>query len=383
MGGRCAIAMFADACGWGVVQTRPWFLQSLTHRVPAKSLFGFSSACVPAILTGNVPDQNDHWSSFYYSPETSPFKILKTLSVLPGSIFDRGRVRRYLSKGIARLYGFTGYFQIYNLPFEALPLFDYAEKYDIFRPGGINRGEGLFDLLKREGIPYQASNWKLSEDRNFAALIEALDRGETRFALLYTASLDALMHEHTKNSPLVDARMRSYDARVAQVLDHASKNYDDVRFILISDHGMATVHTVVDLMPRMEKLPLRFGEDFAAVYDSTMLRFWFFKPKAADAIRDVLPNDQFGRWVSEQELRDYGTYWPDGKFGHAVFALEPGVLLNPSHMGRVAPAGMHGYRPEHEDSDAALLANFVPQTPVRSITSFFTVMTEMARWAAA
>jgi hypothetical protein len=374
--------MFVDACGWEVLRSRP-FLPELSHRQAARSLFGFSSACVPAILTGRLPNQNDHWSSFFYAPASSPFKVTRALSVLPGSIFDRGRVRRYLSKGIAKGYGFTGYFQIYNLPFESLPLFDYAEKNDIFRPGGINRGTSIFDDLAAEKVPHHVSNWRLSEDANIAALGRAIEEGTTRFAFLYTASLDALLHERTKDSLLVDEKLKWYEEKVRSLLAAARSRYDEVRFALISDHGMATIHTIVDLMPRIEALGLRFGVDFAGVYDSTMLRFWFFSETAEQRIREVLLDDALGSWVSEERLKAYGTWWPDGKFGQAIYALEPGVLLNPSHMGRVAPAGMHGYRPDHPDSDASLLADFEPRAPVADITGFYGVMREMAAWATA
>lgn len=378
---RISIAMFVDACGWDVVGPRPMFLEELKFRRPVRSLFGFSSACVPAILTGRLPNENDHWSSFFYSPETSPFKALKGLRFLPSSLVDRGRVRRYLSKGIGAAYGFTGYFQIYNLPFNALPLFDYGEKNDIFRPGGINRGESIFDELDSRGIPNHVSNWRHDEPDNIDALRREINRGEIRFAFLYTAKLDALMHEHTKESPLVDAKLEWYETQVRSIIEDARQHYDEIRFALFSDHGMAGVHTVIDLMPTLEALPLEYGRDYAAVYDSTMLRFWFFSDEAENAIRRALPDNHRGGWVSEQRLRNYGAWWPDGKYGDAVWALEPGVLLNPSHMGRVAPAGMHGYRPDHEDSNASLIANFEPSATVGTITDLYGMMCEMASWA--
>lgn len=383
MSTRLSIAMFVDACGWDVVGPRPDWLSRCHHRQPVESLFGFSSACVPAILTGKLPCDNDHWSSFFYAPDTSPFKALRALRFLPAAVVERGRVRRYLSLAIARAYGFTGYFQIYNLPFDALPLFDYAEKHDIFCPGGINRGGSVFDDLTAAGVRYHVSNWRRSEDDAIAALTTAVGEGEIEFAFLYTAKLDALMHQHTKDSPLVDDKLGWYAGHVDQILELAGQRYDEVRFALFSDHGMATIHTVVDLMPGLEALGLEFGRDFAAVYDSTMLRFWFFSDRAEPLIRAALPNDDRGRWVDETQLRAYGAWWPDRRFGHAVYALEPGVLLNPSHMGRVAPAGMHGYRPDHPDSNAALIANFEPSTEVGRITDLYHLMGEMAAWVRA
>ena len=378
---RLAIATFVDACGHAVLASRPWFMDELEHRQPVKSVFGYSSACVPAILTGRLPNENDHWSSFYYAPQTSPFRRLRHLRVLPRRVFDRGRVRAWLSKGLARAHGFTGYFQIYNVPFEALSLFDYGEKNDIFVPGGINKGTSIFDDLARERVPSHVSNWRKSEEENFASLEAAVREGRPSFAFLYTAGLDALMHDVTKSSPEVDQKLRWYQNRLRRLLGLARERYDEVRLAVFSDHGMCTVERVVDLVPRIERTGLRYGVDYAAIYDSTMMRFWFLRDGAEGKIRRALEDGPDGRWVTDEELRAYGTWWEDHRYGDAIYALEPSVLLNPSHMGNVALAGMHGYRPEHPDSDSALIAGFTPDVSVERITDLYGLMRSMASWS--
>jgi hypothetical protein len=136
-------------------------------------------------------------------------------------------------------------------------------------------------------------------------------------------------------------------------------------------------------MPAIERTGLRFGRDYVGVYDSTMMRFWFLQDGAEPQIRAALPDTDTGAWVTDDQLRAWGAYWPTGRFGQAVYALSPGVLLNPSHMGTVPLAGMHGYRPDHPDSDSALLASFRPETEVRSITDLFHLMVEMHEWTRA
>ena len=113
-----------------------------------QTVFGYSSTCDPTILTGLQPAQHGHFSFFYYNPQDSPFGVCRWLSLLPQSLTRRGLVRRLMSSAIRRYYGYTGYFQIYNMPFRYLPLFDYSEKRDIYQPNGINSGVVASDNLR-------------------------------------------------------------------------------------------------------------------------------------------------------------------------------------------------------------------------------------------
>ena len=157
---KISIVVFIDALGWEVLKGRRFMEDQLPVRRKLRSVFGFSSACIPTILTGLMPREHLHWSFFYYSPQTSPFKPLRLLGRLPRSLVDRGRVRNLVSKLIKRLYSYTGYFQLYNIPFEHVDKFEYCEKSDLFVPGGIHRGKNIFDHLSHAGVPYHVSDWR-------------------------------------------------------------------------------------------------------------------------------------------------------------------------------------------------------------------------------
>ena len=379
---RLSISMFVDACGWEVIRSRPWFLNDLTYRRRVKSVFGYSSACVPAILTGKLPNENGHWSTFFYSPATSPFRPLRALGALPSSIVDRGRIRSALSKALAKGYGYTGYFQIYNIPFDTLQRFDYTEKRDIFQPGGISDSESIFDYLTERSIRYHVSDWRCPDDHNFDSLRRAICSGRTQFAFMYTAHLDAVLHDFGKESPQVDKLLGAYHTKVQDILRLAEGHYDEVRFALFSDHGMCTVTRLVNLMPRIEQSGMKVGIDYTAIFDSTMLRFWFHTPRAEHQIRTILSDGNDGSWVTEADHRREGTYWGDSRFGNGIYLLNPGVLLCPSHMGTKPLAGMHGYSTEHADSYSSLICNYTPDVEASSITDYYRLMREQADWAA-
>jgi predicted AlkP superfamily pyrophosphatase or phosphodiesterase len=350
----------------------------LKHRRPLRSVFGFSSACVPSILTGKQPQDHGHWSFFYRSRGQSPFSRLRWLRYLPRKITDRGRIRSQISKRLKKHLGFEGYFQLYNIPFDHIDRFDYCEKKDLFRSGGINRGDSIFDRLTRAGVPYHVSDWRASEADNLSSLTTAVESSSIRFAFLYMADMDGLLHQVGKHSDRVDEKLSWYEEKLHELLARARKHYGEVRLFVCSDHGMATVHTHVNVMERIEALGLTFGKDYLATYDSTMARFWFESSDAEAAIRDELAKITEGRILEQRELEELGCAFDGNQYGELIFLMDPGVIILPSHMGTTPITGMHGYHPDHPDSDAALLSNVVPPSDPRDITDVFRIMTAEA-----
>ncbi|RMG44471.1 MAG: hypothetical protein D6723_19305 [Acidobacteria bacterium] len=370
---------FIDAFGWEILQRHAFLDDLLTTRIPLGTVFGYSSTCIPTILTGKLPREHGHLSFFYYDPQRSPFGICRLLRFLPRSLTRRGRVRRIMSRLIQRYYGYTGYFQIYNMPFEYLPLFDYSEKRDIYQPGGINGGvPTIFDVLRQQGIPFHVSDWRRSEEDNLKALTAALEEGSVRFAYLYMASMDAILHAHGTRSPLVSQKIAWYEEHLRRVIALAQKTYEDVRVYVFSDHGQADVERLCDLMKRIDSLKLRFGVDYAAVYDSTMARFWFLNDSARHQIVEVLEADPHGHILSEQQLAAYGCDFPDHRYGELFFLVDPGVLICPSFMGETPLAAMHGYDPDHKDSLAMLASNVTPDPLPQRLDDMYALMVSEA-----
>ena len=372
---KLSLFVFIDAFGWELLRDHPFLDDVLVTKAPLETIFGYSSSCDPSIITGKLPQQHGHFSFFYYNPEKSPFGLCRLLSFLPKFVTRRGRVRRLLSRFIQRLYGFTGYFQIYNMPFKHLPLFDYSEKRDIYEKGGINSGdETIFDHLREQGIRYHFSDWRLSEEHNLAALEEALRAADVELAYLYMASMDAILHEHGTVSPHVTRKIGWYEEQVRKLLALAEERYDEVQLYVFSDHGMTDVTESCDLMRPIGELGLRFGVDYAAVYDSTMARFWFLEESSRQPIVEVLEREPRGDILSEEQLEAYGCNFADRKYGELFFLMKPGVLINPSFMGEVQLGGMHGYRPDHEGSVAMFAASVEVDPLPRDLRDLYTLM---------
>jgi predicted AlkP superfamily pyrophosphatase or phosphodiesterase len=373
--GELSLFVFIDAFGWELARKYAFLDDVLVTKRPLGTIFGYSSTCDPTILTGKLPRDHGHFSFFYHNPAASPFGICRVLRFLPRFITRRGRVRRMMSRVIRRYYGYTGYFQIYNMPFRYLPLFDYSEKRDIYQKGGINGGcPTIFDYLRDHQIRFYLSNWRASEERNLASLRRALEDGSIRFAYLYLAAMDATLHQYGTDSEQVAAKIRWYEQQLRPLLELARQKYSQVRVFIFSDHGMTdTVHDV-DLMSRIDALGLRFGIDFNAVYDSTMARFWFFKDRARERIVEALRTEPHGRILTRADLAGYGCDFPDSKYGELFFLLDPGYLLCPSFMGETSLAGMHGFAPDHKDSIALFASNVVPDPMPQRLDDLYNLM---------
>jgi hypothetical protein len=373
--------ILVDACGWEIMRERKFLENLAPRRHRLESVFGYSSTCVPSIVSGRWPTQHRNWCYYVYDPEGSPFKHLKPLSWLPRALTGRRRVRRVLTQLARRNLGFEGYFDLYNMPFENIGLYNFTERKSPLRPGGMNQGTNIFDFLESEKINYFASNPDKSENENLAALLGEIKKGEIDFAFSYWPALDGLLHRVGNKSPEIAPRLQEYEAWIAKVCETARSQYDEVRLYVFGDHGMANCDQLLDLKAKIEALPLKMPRDYAVVYDSTMARFWFFNDQARHLITEALKVVPEGRIVPDDELKKLGAYFPDHYFGELMFLVKEGVLIVPSHMGERPIRAMHGYHPTDPHSYAALFSNQEIPEGIKAIPHMYQLMTQDASLA--
>jgi Type I phosphodiesterase / nucleotide pyrophosphatase len=349
--------VFIDACGWEIIKDRPFAKALAPNRKRLTSVFGYSSACVPSILSGGWPVEHRNWCYFVYDPANSPFKSLRALQWLPERLTSRRIFRRWLSKFVKVQLNFRGYFDLYNIPFKYISLYDFTEKRNPLQPGGMNRGPNIFDYLEEHFIPYHVSSPGRSECNNLDALTNDIRNERIDFAFLYWPGLDGLLHSIGNQSPEIGTKLATYEQWLDRLLALARQHYAEVRLYVFSDHGMANCDQLLDLKAKIDALPLKMGDDYAVVYDSTMARFWFFDDRARQHVTQCLNQVQEGRIIADSELADLGTLFTDRYFGELIFLVNEGVLIVPSHMGKRPIRGMHGYHPNEKQSFAVLCTN--------------------------
>jgi len=371
---RIDIFIFADALGWAIASRRKFAEKLLPVRNRCETLLGYSSTCDPTILTGAIPSDHGHFSFFIKAPSESPFTRLRPFGILPEIVAGHHRVRNKVSKFIARRQGYTGYFQLYSVPFSKLPYLDYSEKKDIYEPGGITGGQTtIFEHWQKSGKPWVRSDWRLSDPDNIAHARAEIEKGQVELIYLFTARLDAVMHKYGVDHPEVDAAFDQFEKNLQSLADLASRHYKDVRIHLFSDHGMADVHVCSDMLPRWNKLGLKYGRDYIAVWDSTMARFWFSDDATRETATVWLAAQPDGEILTDERLAGYGCLFPDRKYGELFYLLPSGSLFVPSFLNQRKVTAMHGYAPEHPDSAAAWMSN-ADTLPVTNLPGIFPVM---------
>jgi len=370
------VFVFIDALGWKQAERYAFLQTLLPHRRSIEMQFGYSCTAIPTILSGKRPNEHGHLTFFDWSPNKSPFKAMGTLApfLKPRSFWNRGRVRKVLSRLIKRFYGFTGYFQLYAMPLEKLPQMDYCEKQDMFVKDGLAPVENLADVWTAQGMRWHISNWRNPEAENFRIATDLLGQGVLDRAFVYAAAFDSLQHDYVGHDEVLAPKLTWYEERVKALHAALVKAGRPFELTVFSDHGMTPLKATVDAPKALAATGLEWGVDYACAIDSTMARFWWLKEEAREKVEaafECFP----GHWLTKEEMEHHGIWQENGRFGNAIFLAEPGVQFCPSDMGVKPLNGMHGFDPSDADSLACWLSTVPVPPDVARVCDYFAAMT--------
>ncbi|HVP14911.1 MAG TPA: alkaline phosphatase family protein [Terriglobales bacterium] len=353
---RRLVVLLVDALGWELAARTPGFACVLPHRRRLETILGFSSGALPTLFTGRLPEEHGRWLMYRRARGgDTPFRGFRWLGLLPPRVRRSWRLSVLLTRLVARR-GVRGYFSLYDVPRPLLERFDLAERDDVFAPGGLPGGS-LWDAPARLGIPWRSWNWRTPEPESLAAVERRLAEGSENFLFCYTAELDALLHEEGSAGTGTRERLAVYDAWLGRVVRGGEERGEELRVVLLSDHGMVDIRRVVDVMGAVAACRCRWPRDFLPFFDSSLARFWWRGTAARDEVRAVLAATGWGRWLGSEDLARAGALFPDREYGEDIFLLDPGLLMVPSFMGARELAAMHGYDPAHADMAALLCSN--------------------------
>ncbi|RJO65801.1 MAG: glycosyltransferase [Candidatus Omnitrophota bacterium] len=368
------IFILIDALGWAYIKDRPFLNSVAVTKMPIKSILGFSSGVIPSILTGKYPQEHNHWSLYYYSPKTSPFRWTKMFSLILSVISKSRGLRWFIEKISKTIMQYTGYFESYLIPLKQLYFFDICEKRNIYTPKGIEGTQTIFDVLEQEKIDYKCYFYPLKDQAIFLKAEEDIKTSTSSFYFLYLSESDAALHKECKDASTVNEMIDFYEKQIYDLFKAAQERNSKVDLFVFSDHGMAPVEKSFDLKNGIEELGLKIPNDYVPFYDSTMARFWFFTHSAKKAIDTHLIKHTYGRILSEKEKKEYGINFENDRYGETIFLMHTGSVINPSYMNNKIPQGMHGYDVNESQMDAVLVSNVEIKENINDVKEFFNLM---------
>ena len=361
------VILVIDALGAELAESSRFLADRLPHRQRLRTILGYSAAAIPSLLTGQWPRDHGHWCLYFRArrPSDSPFTGAGMLARLPAPLANRWTVRRRLAGWWSRRANIRGYFGLYDVPYRELADLDYVERKDTWSTGTFGGGS-FVDDLEAGGIRSHVSDWRVPDETKLEAALERERVDPAEVYLLYLTEIDARQHAHgSRGRPVMD-RLTEYHPRIEALLASAGRRGPS-RLVVVSDHGMTDIHDILDPGPVLSRLGLRDGPDYRVFLDSTFLRFWCESPAVVRRIEETIGNTKGLAIVTAAEQRREGIDFNDDRYGAVIALADPGVLICPSYMGRTPLAGMHGYSPDDPASDAMLLAEEAPATPLASI----------------
>ena len=364
-----SLCVLIDALGWKIIENQSFLNDLLTFRQPLKTVLGFSSAAIPSLLTGRSPSEHGHWNLFYYDPEHSPFSRLRWLHYLPDTLVNHRISEKLIKEAGRRLFHMGPQFECYVKP-TLMPWFNWIERQCIYEPGGISGAPSIFDKLEEAGIRYRAYSYHHWVDKEILQRADAeLEHSDADFFFVYLCELDAELHAFWTQPDRLRSRLNEYETKLRRLCEIALSIDSEASIAVFSDHGMAPVTNRYDLVKDIHALGWKMPDDYLAVYDSTMARYWFFREDARLSVNSCLAEERCGRILSDAELQQLGVFFADRRYGETIFLLDSGHMFYRSdfHSGNWLPAGMHGYHPSDPYSDAVFLSNRPPIVPLHSI----------------
>jgi len=315
--------------------SRNWFYS------PMQPLFAYEGIRW-AILTGLSPGESGIFGDHVFSERKAnmiKLNILKGLLKISDAVPDD-----YLNK-VTRYALFKLFKEDYGTPHLIPPnLLDYFSV--VKRPLKKAGQEDLFTILSNHGKKGTWVEPKINALEGIALkkAIKSLKVFDLVFVKLN--SLDRLGHKYGPLSSEVRNRVKYLDSLLYENIKKALNEYKDLLVIVMSDHGMCPVHSIINIEQKLRQLPIKVKQDYFVYLGTTVTLFWFKNKVAREHVEKLLDGlNDYGKVLSDEDLRNLGLGGIDRSlYGELIFALYEGNIFHPDfYYRRKPPKGMHGY----------------------------------------
>ena len=88
-GRNAVLLILIDALPWALVQRTGFLKEIAPFRGPLETVLGYSTAALPTLLSGKMPEEHGHWTMYHLDSRRSPFGPYKPLLWLARTVAGR------------------------------------------------------------------------------------------------------------------------------------------------------------------------------------------------------------------------------------------------------------------------------------------------------
>jgi predicted AlkP superfamily pyrophosphatase or phosphodiesterase len=341
------------------------FLNSFEHKARIETQLGYSVACHANMYTGVFPDKHGLWFVWKRSPQTSPFKNVKFarylpfINTLPGKL-----ILHKLATISCKNTSWFGIPRIIHMPVKYWPYIDVSEKKMYCEEGYIEKYPTLFDILRRENVPFEVVGMDKSEKEESRIIEKHRFSQVQQWTYLFMGDVDHFSHKYCQNSKEGIARLRALDALLEKKYAEYSKCVPDFNFILFSDHGHIPVKLRIDVYAIFREKGIDLKR-YLHIIDVNYLRIWVKNNQEKELLEEILVSTLKGFVLTPQLLQKYRLPLDRREHGDIIFYLDAPCIFSKTIWGYSRGIkgysrgikSMHGYLPSYSDSDGVLTSN--------------------------
>jgi hypothetical protein len=330
------------------------FVNSFENKARIRTeLPSYSNTCHASMYTGVYPEKHKYFFIWRHSPETSPFRLFAKLKL---SSFHNIHLKYLFYAGMCKLkYGIVpyGYMFFARQPMQYWANFSF-QMVKFWGKPDMRLGDypTIFKILNDAGIKYQVI-WK-PEGSPREIKVKTLP---DPFTYIFIGHMDPITHRYGQSSSKAREVLKQIDGILEKTyLTFKKVLKDDFFFLVFSDHGQTEIKERVNLYSFFRLN----GEDlnkYLHFIDSCYVRFWFKSAEErenAEKVLSKLEDDNKGFIITHNIMEKYHAKIPESEYGDLVFYLKPPYVFDVVDPKAVS---MHGYLPDHPDSDGVLISN--------------------------
>lgn len=321
----------------------------------------FSFKPESSFLTGYPPEKTDSGTMYIMDKKSSNFKNIFFTRFLP----EKPDILRKIIKVILLKYlKFVKKINSYKkinigfIPFKLLSNFALSQDFNLFDSNCNFKYDTIFNKLKRKGKKYLYVGEPFMSGRleNIKENLLQSELDNNSLFFIYITDLDTIGHEFGGNSKEYSQQLNKIITFLEEIAIYLKSKNSTYEFLIFGDHGMVDVKRTINIKQKIENTNLNLNKDYIYFLDSTLARFWFRNEKVKNKIKEIISNDKYGEWISNEQKKEYQINFQHNKFGEEIWWASGGTLISPNFwQGTNFIKGMHGYKDEVKENNTMIL----------------------------